>query len=182
LVPKNDEAVSPTGEHDEFVRKFDRADQRILAAGSLDCAERVLPRFELARPDHSRPRHALEVGRRWVETGEFSMRVIRSASLGAHVAAKEATNSAAACAAAHAAGQAVAAAHVARHASGGAYDALKPLAADSGGERALDRVVSERGWQAQHLPEPLRSGIVRRLVVEDRRSGPFITAVKGPGF
>ena len=170
------------GEQDECVKKFDTADQRNLAAWSLACAERVLPLFERVRPDDPRPRHALEVGRRWVETGEFSMPIIRSASLGAHAAAKEATNSPAACAAAHAAGQAVATAHVAQHAYGGAYYALKALAADSDGERALDRVVSEREWQAQHLSEPLRSEIMSRLVVEDRRTRPFITVVKGPGF
>ena len=169
-------------EQDGCVRKFDRADQRTLTAWSLDCAERVLALFEGARPDDSRPRHALEVGRRWVETGEFSMPIIRSASLGAHAAAKDATNSAAACAAAHAAGQAVATAHVTQHAYGGAYYALKAIAADSDGERAMERVVSEREWQARHLPEPLRSEIMNRLVVEDRRSGPFISIVKGNGF
>lgn len=164
------------------MRKFDKADQRCLAAWSLDCAERVLPLFEQVRPDDLRPRHALEVGRRWVETGAFGMPIVRSASLGAHAAAKEVTNAPAACAAAHAAGQAVATAHVAQHAYGGAYYALKALAADGERAGAMGRVVSEREWQAQHLPEALRTEIMNRLVVEDRRTGPFITVIKGPGF
>jgi hypothetical protein len=46
----------------------------------------------------------------------------------------------------------------------------------------MDRVVSERERQAQHRPEALRTEIMNRLVVEDRRTGPFISVIKGPGF
>lgn len=156
--------------------------QRALAIWSLDCAERVLPVFERVHPDDLRPRHALEVGRRWVQTGEFHMAVIRGASLGAHAAAKEVANLPAACAAAHAAGQAVATAHVTQHAYGGAYYALKAIAADGERDDAMDRVVAERAWQEHHLPESLRPEVMSRIVVEDRVSGPFVTVVKGPGF
>ena len=163
------------------MRKFDRVDQRTLATWSLESAERVLPLFERVRPDDPRPRHALAAGRRWVHTGEFSMAVIRGASLGAHAAAKEVDSLTAACAA-HAAGQAVATAHVAQHAYGGAYYALKAIAADGAREDAMDRVVAERSWQERQLPEPLRADIMSRIVVEDRPSGPFVIVVKGSGF
>src|SRR3954452_18691424 len=101
------------------MKKYSRDDQRTMARWALDCAERVLPIFEVVRPGDVRPRRAIEIGREWVSTGEFSMAVIRTASLDAHAAAKEATDPAA-IAAAHAAGQAVATAHVPQHAYGGA--------------------------------------------------------------
>jgi hypothetical protein len=164
------------------MKKYDKVKQRALATWSIDCAERVLPLFERVRPDDLRPRDALAVGRRWVETGEFSMPVIRSASLEAHATAKEVKDLLAACAAAHAAGQAVATAHVAQHAYGGAYYALKAIAADGERDDAMNRVVSERTWQEHHLPESLRSEIMSRIVVEDRPSGPFVAVIKGPGF
>jgi hypothetical protein len=116
------------------VKKYSRDDQRVIATWALDCAERVLALFEAARPDDDRPRAAIATGRTWVRTGEFSMPVIRNASLGAHAAAK-ATNDAAA-AAAHAAGQAVATAHVPQHAYGGACYALKAVA---GGQSVAGR-------------------------------------------
>jgi hypothetical protein len=164
------------------VRKYDKAQQRTMATWSIDCAERVLHLFEQVRPEDLRPRDALAVGRKWVDTGEFSMSVIRRASLGAHSAAKEVKHLPAACAAAHAAGQSVATAHVAQHAYGGAFYALKAIAADGNQFDAMDRIVSERLWQEQHLPESLRSEIMKRIVVEDRSSGPFVTLVKGEGF
>jgi hypothetical protein len=164
------------------VKKYEKAQQRQLATWSIDCAERVLHLFEQAYPEDPRPREALTVGRQWVRTGEFRMSEIRGASLDAHAAAKEVKHLPAACAAAHAAGQAVATAHVAQHAYGGAFYALKAIAADGEQGDAMDRVVAERSWQEQHLPEPLRSEIMARIVVEDRSSGPFVTVVKGEGF
>lgn len=164
------------------VKKYDKAQQRTMATWSIDCAERVLHLFEQVCPDDPRPGDALTAGRKWVETGEFSMSVIRRASLDAHAAAKEVKHLPAACAAAHAAGQAVATAHVAQHAYGGAFYALKAVVADGSPCDAMDRVVSERSWQEQHLPESLRSEIMTRIVVEDRAAGPFVTVVKGEGF
>lgn len=164
------------------MKKYDRAAQQALATWSIDCAERVLSMFEQVRPDDPRPRAALAVGRDWVESGEFSMRVIRRASLEAHAAAKEVKHLPAACSAAHAAGQAVATAHVAQHAYGGAMYALKAIAADGDRNDAMDRVLSERSWQEGHLPESLRSEIMSRIVVEDRSTGPFVNVIKGTGF
>jgi hypothetical protein len=88
-------------------KKYSKEGQRALATWAADCAERVLPLFETARPNDDRPRWAIEQCREWVRTGVFSMAVIRNASLSAHSAAREAPNEAARYAA-RAAGQAVA--------------------------------------------------------------------------
>lgn len=110
------------------------------------------------------------------------MTVIRGASLGAHAAARAASDSPAACAAARAAGQAAATAHVPQHAYGGAYYALKAIAAAAAPGDALTTVLAERAWQEHHLPGHLRTEIMSRIVVTARRSGPLVTVVKGPGF
>lgn len=153
-----------------------------MAVWALDCAERVLHLFEDVCPGDSRPRAALEAGREWVRTGEFSMAVIRKASLDAHAAAKDVKDwEAAACEAAHAAGQAVATAHVPQHAYGGAWYALKAIAA-TGGDDVLQRVSAEREWQAHQLPGHLCDEIMDRIQIEERRAGPFVRMTKGPGF
>jgi hypothetical protein len=146
------------------MKKYSRDDQRAMARWALDCAERVLPIFEVVRPGDVRPRRAIEIGREWVSTGEFSMAVIRTASLDAHAAAKETTDPAA-IAAAHAAGQAVATAHVPQHAYGGAYYALRAIAARSSDRNTRD-ASNEREWQAAQLPDHLRAEIMDRVVID----------------
>ena len=162
------------------MKKYSRDDQALLAEWALDCAERVLPLFERARPDDPRPRDAIRIGREWVATREFSMPVIRGTSLGAHAAAND-TDDAAAAAAAHAAGQAVATAHVPQHAYGGAYYALKAIIADRPDD--AERLVAEElGRQRERLPEHLRDEIMARIVVERRAKGLFLTIDKGGDF
>jgi hypothetical protein len=163
-----------------LVKKYTRDDQRVMTTWALDCAERVLALFEAARPDDDRPRAAIAAGRAWVRTGQFSMSVIRNASLGAHAAAK-ATDDAAAAAAAHAAGQAVATAHVPQHAYGGAYYALRAIAA-ANPSRAAAEAERERSWQTAQLPERLRAEIMSRLLVEEDTRGVRVTVRKGRGF
>ena len=94
------------------MKKFSKEDQKVMAIWALDCAEHVLPLFEKVAPQDGRPRKALEIGRKWVEDGIFSMPVIRGASLSAHAAAKDVDSKSPACFAAHSAGQAVATAQV----------------------------------------------------------------------
>ncbi len=144
------------------MKKYSKEDQKLMTVWSIDCAERVLPLFEAVNPTDDRPHKALEIGRDWVRTGIFKMAVIRAASLGAHAAAKEMKENDAACFAAHAAGQAVATAHVPQHAYGGAYYALKAVAAANPID-AEQKVVSEFEWQSQSLPEHLRPGISAEL-------------------
>ena len=152
-----------------------------MAAWAADCAERVLPLFEAARPSDDRPRHALALCREWVGTGIFAMSAIRGASLAAHAAAKEVADGSAAGFAAHAAGQAVATAHVAQHAYGGAYYALKAIAA-ADPDNAEINIERERRWQAEALPEHLREEIMGRILVTRRGRKLSVTVRKGEGF
>lgn len=163
------------------MKQYTKDDQAVLAAWALACAERVLPLFTQVAPHDDRPLQALEAGRAWVHTRRFGMAVIRGASLGAHAAAKAVKTVPTACFAAHAAGQAVATAHVTQHAYGGAYYALKALAAADSAS-APQRVAQEWTWQAQQLPARLRDEVMSRLVVEQRRTGLWVSIRKGPGF
>lgn len=165
----------------ENYKKYSQEDQKLMAVWSLDCAERVLPLFEAVSPTDDRPRKALEVGRDWVRTGIFSMAAIRTASLGAHAAAKDVKANDAACFAAHAAGQAVATAHVPQHAYGGALYTLKAVAA-AHPQDAKENVEDELAWQANELPEHLRSGIMSRIIVDDSKSKLRISIDKSAGF
>lgn len=163
------------------MKKYSKDDQKIMASWALDCAERVLSFFENIKPHDNRPRMAIEIGREWVDTGIFNMSIIRKASLDAHAAAKVVEQKSSACFAAHAAGQAVATAHVAQHAYGGAYYALKAIAA-ANQQNAYTKVIEEREWQSQHLTEHLREEILKRLIVEERKNRIYITIQKDHNF
>lgn len=163
------------------MKKYSKEDQRLMATWSLDCADRILSIFETIYPEDNRPSKAIEIGREWVRTGIFNMQVIREASLGAHTAAKNDKISDAASFAAHAAGQAVATAHVTQHAYGGAYYALKAIAAIDPINAKLS-VNKEREWQSKHLPDHLRQEIMDRIIVENRKKGIFITIRKDQNF
>jgi len=152
-----------------------------MATWAADCAERVLPLFETTYPEDDRPRSAIETCRTWVRAGVFTMAGIRGASLAAHAAARDAKENDAACFAARAAGQAVATAHVPQHAYGGAYYALKAVAA-ADPENAGVNVTRERAWQAGRLPEELREEIMGRIVVVERGGGVYVKLRKGEGF
>ena len=156
-------------------------EHKLLAIWAADCAERVLPLFEQVQPKDDRPRKAIEKCRTWARTGVFKMADIRTASLGAHAAAREVKEFEAACFSAHAAGQAVATAHVPQHAYGGAYYALKAIAA-SDPENAERRTTHERKWQSRHLPTNLRTEIMKRILIQRRGAKIFIKILKGEGF
>ena len=163
------------------MKKYDRQDQRLMATWAADCVERVLPFFEKAYPKDDRPRKAIEACRTWVRTGVFKMADIRGASLAAHAAAREAKENNAACFAARAAGQVVATAHVPQHAFGGAYYALKAIAAADPAHAEV-KVVKERNWQAQHIPTKLRQEVLKRVIVQKRDDGIFIKVQKDKDF
>ena len=152
-----------------------------MATWAAACAERVLPFFEEAYPKDDRPRKAIEACRMWVRTGVFRMTDIRGASLAAHDAARDAKEHDAACFAAHAAGQAVATAHVPQHAYGGAYYALKAVAANDPTHTEF-RIAEERSWQSQHLPENLRQEIMKRVVIQKKGKRMIVKIQKGEGF
>jgi hypothetical protein len=163
------------------MKKYDKQDQRLMATWAADCAERVLPFFERAYQKDDRPRKAIEACRTWVRTGMFKMADIRGASLAAHAAAREAKENNAACFAAHAAGQAVATAHVPQHAFGGAYYALKAIAAADLAHAEVE-VAKERNWQVQHIPTKLRQEVLKKVIVQKRDDGIFIKVQKDKDF
>lgn len=163
------------------MKKYSKEDQRLMAIWAIDCAQRVLPLFENAMPDDDRPREAIETGRTWIQTGVFKMTEIRRASLAAHAAARGANGSSAAGQAAHAAGQAVATAHVTQHAFGGAYYALKAVAA-AYPDRTWAEVAKERAWQLAHAPAALKDEVERRVVARETARGVYITVDKSADF
>lgn len=162
-------------------KKYSKEDQRAMAIWAADCAERVLPFFEESYPKDNRPRLAIEVCRTWIRTGVFRMSEIRGASLAAHAAARAAKENETACFAAHAAGQAVATAHVPQHAYGGAYYALKAIAANDP-TNAEVKLAAEISWQSHHLADNLREEIMQRLVVQKKGKRILIKILKGEGF
>jgi hypothetical protein len=163
------------------MKKYEKQDQKLMAIWAADCVERVLPFFEKAYPKDDRPRKAIEACRTWVRTGVFKMADIRGASLAAHAAARAAKENDAACYAARAAGQAVATAHVPQHAFGGAYYALKAIAAADPAHAEVN-VAKERNWQARHIPTKLRQEVLKRVTVQKRGDGIFITVQKDKDF
>ena len=70
----------------EFLGLVEETDKKTLALWAVDCVERVMPYFEDRYPDDPRPRKAIQVLQDWINTGEFSMQVIRGASLSSHAA------------------------------------------------------------------------------------------------
>jgi hypothetical protein len=163
------------------MKRYTKQDQRLLATWAADCAERVLGLFEQVYSEDDRPRNAIEACRTWVRTGVFRMAEIRAASLGAHAAARAAQERSAACYAARAAGQAVATAHVPQHAVGSAYYALKAIAAANPADVRAE-VAKEHAWQAQHIALHLQPEFLKRVCIQERKSGLFISIQKDADF
>ena len=137
------------------------ADHHLLALWAASCAEHVLELFESARPDDTRPRQAIDLGRAWTR-GEVTMTQARTAAGHAMAAARDLSG--AARHAAYAAGQAAAVAHVAAHELGAAAYAIKAARAaapEGQGEKAGRR---ECRWQRAQLPPA-----IRELVLDDQR-------------
>ena len=134
-------------------------EHRLLAAWAADCAEHLLPMFELHSSD-DRPQQAIEIGRAWVR-GEVKTGVAQRAAVAAHAAARETTDKAAV-AVARAAGHAVATAHFADHCLGPVIYGAK--AVEAAGGSADD----ERAWQLARLPDEVRALVISAL--EQRRT------------
>jgi hypothetical protein len=86
----NDEDILPElqkrygGKHQDFWIEHHINDHRMLGLWAAECAERLLPYFEEKYGADPRPRDAIQTLREWVNTGKFSMSVIRAAALAAH--------------------------------------------------------------------------------------------------
>jgi len=125
--------------------------QRKWVEWACDCAERVLPIFQSARPDDARPAQAIVAARQWVDNpSDTTTRAAADATHAAYAAAH-----AAACAthhtAAHAAYAATHAAGFATHAAGFAadYSAYAIYTA----VYAAKAKPTERLWQAVRLTD-----------------------------
>jgi hypothetical protein len=132
------------------------AGKRTLAIWAIACVERVLPHFECSYPKDKRPIEALKTLHDWINTGQFSMKVIRHAALAAHAAAREVGEDNAARSAARAAGQAVSTAHVKEHALAASYYALQAIFKNNIENDPEVAVAIEREWQFHCLSRSLR--------------------------
>jgi hypothetical protein len=133
-----------------ITRVLDTWNDRTARLFACDCAERVLPLFELAHPDDSRPRVAIETARRFAN-GEATSDELAAAGAAAEPAG--AASWAAAGAASCATGDAVRAAAV----SAGAASWAAARAARDAAVSARDAArAAERQWQARRLIEYLK--------------------------
>jgi hypothetical protein len=137
------------------------SDHKLLALWAASCAEHVLDRFELARPEDPRPRQAIEQARAWVR-GEITMSQARAA--GGHAMAAARDLSGAARHAGFAAGQAAVVAHVAAHELGASAYAIKAACAAAPEVEGESAARLECRWQREQLPEA-----IRELVLDDQR-------------
>lgn len=133
----------------------------LLAEWAAVCAEHVLPLFETERPDDTRPRDAIELGRAWIR-GEVPMKEAHQRAFVANAAGRDLPDPAKF--AALAAGQAVAVAHVAAHELGAAAYAIRAVAAAAPSGESEAARLRERDWQRAQLPAEI-SG----LVLDDQR-------------
>src|ERR1700682_2511282 len=136
-------------------------DHPLLALGAASCAEHILDRFELIRPDDPRPRKAIEQARAWAR-GEITMSQARAA--GGHAMAAARDLSGPARHAAYAAGQAAVVAHVAAHQLRGAAYAIKAARAAAPEGEGESAGKLEGRWQRDQLPEA-----IRELVLDDQQ-------------
>lgn len=136
-------------------------DHHLLALWAADCAEHVLPLFEVVRPDDPRPREAVAAARAWTR-GELRMMQVRA--LGGHAMGAARDLRGAARFAAYAAGQAAVVAHVAAHELGAAAYAVRAARAAASAEDAREAGRAECRWQRSRLP-----AAVRELVLDDQR-------------
>jgi len=133
----------------------------LLAIWAADCAQHVLPFFEVVQPTDNRPRHAIEMIRAWTR-GEVSMTQSRTAAGHAMGAARDLRG--AAREAAYAAGQAAAVAHVAAHELGAAAYAIRAARAAATKNERDTAGRLECQWQREQLPDAIRD-----LVLDDQR-------------
>jgi hypothetical protein len=118
---------------------------RILVLWSLDCAEHVLPIFEMRQSADLRPGLAIEAARKWAR-GEIKMPEAKRAAQEAHNAATAVGFDPAACAAARAMGHAVGTVHVETHAIGVVMYGLTAFVYAAGDEAADEVIVRECQW------------------------------------
>lgn len=140
-------------------------DRRLLGRWAADCAERVLPLFEIKAPSDSRPREAIAGIRMFACGGKRTVH-LRSVALAALAAARE-VDDPAATAAARSAGfaastaytKALAAPHHAKHALGPAVYAA--LAREWAGDPGPEAGDAEIQWAIHHASSAVREIVSR---------------------
>ena len=137
----------------ELLSLVQESNKKILAIWAKSCAERVLSYYEDSFPTDPRPQLALDALQDWIDTGKFSMKVIRSAALAAHAAAREVGEDSPARSAARSAGQAVSTAHVKEHALAAANYALQAIFRANINNKPSEAVSTEKNRQTQQLIE-----------------------------
>lgn len=155
------------------IQTLSLANRRAVAAWAADCAERVLPLFELERPTSDVPRDAIARTRSFSRgeldaAGEIRRRLIAGR-------ATHEVRGAAAVAAALAAAQAAAVAHMGAHALGAAGYAAK--AADLAASGQPDALRDEVRWQLDRMSAEVREALGLLPLLEDDTAGPL-----GPGL
>lgn len=156
---------------------LDDADRRLVALWAADCAERVLPLFEVEAPEDDRARDGIDrtraYGRGELEAaGEIKRRLVAGR-------AAQSVKSPAAVAAARAVGQASAVAHMGAHALGAAAYAAKAasMAAD-------DQEVARRDevrWQIDYMTPDVRAALASLPLLGENSSGPLGTGLLASG-
>jgi len=138
----------------------------LLALWAADCAEHVLPLFNIQYPEDDRPQKAIETARAWAQ-GLASVKDARQAAVAAHAAARDAQDPAARLVA-RAAGHAAATAHMADHELGAAAYAIKAVQQASPASDSISAGMDECRWQRDQLPDE-----ILELVISDqeRRNG-----------
>jgi len=133
-----------------LLEKIDSWNERTGRLFAADCAERVLPLFESAHPNDSRPRDAIAAARRFA-MGEIDLAACSAARSAAYSAALSAARSAA-----HSATYSAARSAADSAADSAAYSAARS-AADSAAYSAADSAAysAERAWQTDRLFEYL---------------------------
>jgi hypothetical protein len=155
------------------LQTLSHADRRAVAAWAADCAERVLPLFEMAAPGDDRPRDLIARARAFA-CGELDVAEgIRRRFVGGVPAGE--VHAPAAAAAARAAGQAAAIPHMGAHALGAAAYAAR--AAGLGAPDRADAVREEVRWQLDHMSAAARAALRLLPPVGENTAGPL-----GPGL
>ena len=126
--------------------------QQLMQWG-CDCAEHVL--FLFGKEIDIRLKNALVVAKEWIK-GNASVGDARNASVGAHAAAREASNPTSV-AVARSVGHAVATAHMADHSLGAALYALKAV------KSASKSVDIERIWQNEQIPNKIKEIVLSAI-------------------
>jgi hypothetical protein len=149
------------------------ADRWLVALWAADCAERVLPLFEVESPTDGRVRDGIARARAFgrgelAAAGEIRRRFVVDR-------AARSVTSPPAVAAVHSAGQASAVAHMGAHALGAAAYAAKAVAlAAFGPPDAREREIR---WQIEHMTSGVRVALRRLPLLGEDSAGPL-----GPGL